>query len=54
MEKGSRDYSLLFSCVNKILNKQIQIESKKRSYGLYMELSCTEIHVIDEIERCPK
>lgn len=54
MKKVSRDYSSLSSCVNRILNKRIQIESKRRSYGLDMELSCTEIHIIDEIGRCPE
>ena len=54
MERVSRDYSSLSSCANRILNKRVQIESKKRSYGLDMELSCAEIHVIYEIGRCPE
>ena len=49
----TRDYDAIFRKVEQLAHKYMQVEQKKRCYGLDFPLTCVEIHIIDEIGRNP-
>lgn len=48
-----RDYENIYQNIERIIHKYNQVENRKRCYGLEAPLSCTEIHMIDEIGKFP-
>jgi DNA-binding MarR family transcriptional regulator len=49
----NRDYEQTLQHIERLIHMYSQNEKNKRTYGTDQALSCTEIHVIDEIGRRP-
>lgn len=45
----NRDYEKFLQDLERMVHQYNQMEKKKRTYGLSIPLSCTEIHILDEI-----
>lgn len=48
-----RNYDELFEIIDRLINMRNRLENGRRRYGLEFPLTGTEIHVLDEIGRCP-
>ncbi len=48
-----RNYDEFFSVIDRLISKHNKLENATRCYGLEFPLTGTEIHVLDEIGRCP-
>lgn len=48
-----RDYDEIFYIIDRLISTHNRHENITRCYGLELPLTSTEIHVLDEIGRCP-